>query len=235
MDKLIIDDRTAANILRDALANIAAEIYRDSTRSPFEVQTIELSLDSAREIGNAYKISNAFRSIFVRDATDPNVEVLLSPSTADSYQSPVPLRYNDSLDLGRQLSGAFITWKAQPGKKVTLLVFVSSFFRSGSQVSLTSGGVSVSDGNSAIDSCVSVTGTVVQQIFSNDTTRKKGTIQNRTGGSIYIGPLNTVSNAGATAGFELKPGDVFFWRNTAALYCYPTATLANSLFLREEF
>lgn len=234
MEKIILDDGIVRRVLADALLKQDAEIFRGSTQQPFEVQVVNLDLTTARTPENPYPIRFPFKSVFVRTATDSSVSLDLRVQTQDSYQGKASLKLNDSLIFGQQQASAFLSWDAQSGKTMSLIFFVSAEFRSGSQVSQNAGGVSISDGTSATDSCVSTTASTVVTCFSANTSRKKGTIQNATGGSIFVGPLNTVSNTGANRGFEVVPGAVFYWRNTAALYAYPAANSTNGLFLREE-
>lgn len=230
--KTIFDNKTSNAVLRDSKTRNQAEIFDDSNSSLFEIQSITLDLTTARETGNPYKISMPLRSVFVRDASDSNTFVNFFPSTVDSYQSAAKLTLNDSLEFGRQLSGANLTWDAQAGKSVTLIFFVSSFFRSGSQVSQTAGGIAIIDGSSFEQSVVSLTAATATVIVSQDTTRKQLTLTNESGADVWVGN-SLVVNSGSARGFKVANGAIFTWRNTAALYGYSVA--GGEVHLTQEF
>jgi hypothetical protein len=229
----ILTSQIAGAILQEMRLQKNAEIFEGTTRSPFEIQTLVLDLSTAKTVQDPYIIGFPFKSLFVRDATDATVNVSLKPQTRDSFQSGVTLRLNDSLDFDVQQSSGFISWAAQSGKSITLVFFVNAAFKSGSQVAQSAGGVAIIDGTSYTDTAATTVATTEQLVFALDSTRKKGTIQNGTGGSVFVGKTG-VTNTGATRGFEILPGETFYWRNTASLYAYPMAASTNGLFLRSE-
>ena len=215
----IMNQALARTILRDEFLKMKAEIFEDSTSNPFEVQVIDLTLTTARTPENPYRVGFPFKSVFVREATDGTVSVDLRPTTNDSFQSPVKLKLNDSLIMGRPVSEAFLSWSAQAGKTIQLVFFVTSEFRSGSQVSQNAGGVSISDGTAFVNAQLTLVAATALSVFASDSTRKKGTLQNTTGASIWVG-ASTVTNSGATIGIEVPSGGIFYWSNTAQLYAY---------------
>lgn len=199
-----------------------ASVFEGSTQRPFEVQSMTLDLSTARLETDPLRIGFPFKSVFVRSATDVYVEVSMRPISRDSFQSAVPLKYNDSLVFERQISGAFLHWTAQASKSITLLFFVSSEFRSGSQVSQTGGGVSIIDGSSFSTAVVTLGAASATLVAAQDTTRKQCTIQNNSGNDIWFGG-SSVSSSGANLGYKVAANDTFIWRNTAALYAYSAA------------
>lgn len=215
----ILTSDLAARILYEVRAKQRADIFTDTTEVPFEVQTLTLTLTTAKTTEDPYPINFPFRSVFIRDATDASVSVKLKPSTRNSYQSTIDLRLNDSWGKDRPISSASLSWDAQSGKTITLVFFVESEFRSGSQVSQNAGGVSISDGTAFTTARVALTAATATSVFATSSTRKKGTIQNTTGASIWVGD-STVTNSGSTMGLEVPTGGIFYWNNSAALYAY---------------
>lgn len=227
----VMDKSLSDTILRDQLLRLKAELFSDTVVNPFEIQTMTLTLTTARDENLPLRIGFPFKSVFVREATDGTVKVKIRPTTQDSYQSGVNLKLNDSLILQRQVSEAFISWDAQSGKTIELVFFVSSEFKSGSQVSQNAGGVSISDGTAFTTARTALTAATATSVLASDSTRKKGTIQNTTGASIWVGD-STVTNSGATMGLEIPTGGVFYWSNTAALYAY--SVLASTVTVMSE-
>ena len=101
---------------------------------------------------------------------------------------------------------------------VTLFVFTSSEFRSGSQVSLTAGGVSVSEGSSVNGPyAVNLSAGVAAAIAPQNLFRKVSIIENKTGADLFIGSDNTV-NATTNEGIKVPSGGIIEWRNTGELW-----------------
>lgn len=220
MNKEIITPDIASAILSKLREAAQASIFEGNTQKPFAIQTLVIDLSVARDVANPFKVSFPFKSVYVQDATDNNVIIQMQPNTNDSFQSTLQLKKNDSLMLGDPIASAFLSWSAQSGKTITLQFFVNAEFRSGSQISVNSGGVSINDGSSASQSVTTLLAATATQILATDTTRKHAMIQNNTGGDLYFGPTSTLSDSGTSKGLWVSAGGFFQWRNTAALYAY---------------
>lgn len=211
----------------DAILELAnqvkkASIFRGSTQKPFEVQSVTIDLSTAKLSTDPYRIGFSFKSVYISAATDVLANISMLPNSRDSFQSAVPLKLNDSWSIENPVAEAYLYWPAQAGKTMTLHFFVESEFRSGSQISVTGGGVSIVSGSSftrVVSTLVAATATA---ILTSDTTRKQANIQNNTGGYLYFGE-STITDSGTTKGIELAPGGTFQWTNTAALYAYSAA------------
>jgi hypothetical protein len=129
------------------------------------------------------------------------------------------MKQNDSFVLDEPISEMYLHWTAQPGRTITLAIFTSAQFNSGSQISVTGGGVSLVEGSSFTQSVQTLVAATALEIFPTDTTRKLGTFQNNTGSNVWVGP-STVTNAGASLGYQVAPGASFQWRNTSNIYAY---------------
>lgn len=223
MEREILTPDEVALILKSADLVKRARIFEGTTQKPFGVQTITLDLTTAVLSTNPYKIRFPFRSLFVRDATDVYVSVNLQPQSQDSYQSSFAMTKNDGWVADYPVTEAYLYWSAQSGKTITLVFFTDSAFKSGSQISVTGGGVSIVEG-SAITGPIRValsaaTAAIIAPALS---TRKVAVIQNKTGASLYVGD-STVTASGATEGIEIPDDGIIYWRNTAGLYGYSTA------------
>jgi uncharacterized membrane protein YphA (DoxX/SURF4 family) len=218
-------------VLDQASALQKARVFEGNTQKPFGIQAITLDLSSARLETQPYPISFPFRSLYVARATDSTVEIQFKPITQDSYQSAVPLSRKDCFIADYQQSAGFFYWDAQPGKSITLVFFVHAEFKSGSMITTTSGGVSIVDGSAITQANVTLAAATAGALVAADADRKVATIQNNTGASIWVGP-STVTNSGATRGFEVAPGFTLVWRNTAALYGY--SVLGGSVHVTSE-
>lgn len=200
----------------------SASIFEGNTQQPFGVQSVTLDLATARLPTNPYEVKFPFISIYVADATDVLANINMAPNSRDSFQSLIPLKKNDSWTRREPLAQAFLSWEAQAGKTLTLLFFVDSEFRSGSQISVSGGGVSINDGSTFTTTRVSLTAATAGAVVSANPSRKIASVQNNTGAQVWFGN-SSVSNTGSNLGFKVEAGGVLQWRNTAALYAYSVA------------
>lgn len=217
--KLVMDAETSAMILEEWRRLKSAQIYRASTVKPFSVQTITLDLTTAKLATDPFKIGFPFKSVYISSATDTTVNVNMQVNTRDSYQSSIPLYLNDSWVSDEELSEAYLYWSAQSAKSITLTLFVDSEFRSGKQISVTGGGVTIVDGSSISGptrvTLAATTATIIAPALSN---RKKCTIQNKSGADLYIGGSTIGAVGGATEGIKIPNDGIIYWQNTGALY-----------------
>lgn len=220
MERAVLTPELMREILIQGEQIRRAKIFEGNTNSPQNIQKIVIDLSTARLETNPYKISFPFRSVYVESASDVLANIFVKPNTQDSVQSFFKLKANDSWASDDPISTAFLHWDAQPGKSLTLVFFTNSEFRSGSQISVTGGGVSIVDGSTFTQASQALVAATAAIVFAQDSTRKVGTIQNKTGASIWVG-ASGVNNT--TSFFEVSANDVFIWRNTAALYAYSIA------------
>lgn len=218
----MMDQDTANAILQSANDTLKARILTGINSSLFEVQKVVIDLTSARLETNPYEIKFPFKSFWVQDATDSNVSVSFKPGTVDQYQSAFEIQKNDSWSSDYPTTAAFLHWSAQSGKSITIIFFVSSEFKSGTQQTVTSGGVSITNGDAISTAVVTLAAATAAAAFAASTTRKRGLLQNNSGASIWIGP-STVTNSGATLGLEVQAGDTYAHNNASALYAYSVA------------
>lgn len=222
-----------SNVLEREFEVDRAAIADGSNSPPLDIMVVDIDLTTARTIENPYTIGFPFKSVFVRNATDSSVSIKLRPWSSDSLQGDITLKNNDSFLFGLSVARAFLSWGAQSGKTIQLIFSLRGEFRSGSQVSSTSGGVSISRGSAQSTSTFTFTAATATQIFSSNTTRKLGTWVNETGATVWIGP-STVTNSGSTKGVPVAPGQTLQWENSASLYGYSVAGSAVDQVKMEE-
>lgn len=223
LNKQVYDQETIALILQAATQLSAAQIAKAKTNPPFGIQKIVLDLTTAKRTDDPYKIAFPFRSFYVADATDNAVTIDLQPNIRDDYQSSIPIKKNDSWTSSEAIGSAYLSWSAQSAKSITIVFFVDSEFKSGSQISVNSGGISINEGTAVANTITTlVAAAAAVAVLPQSSTRFVGTIQNKSGASIWLGPAG-VTATGATEGFELQAGGLFIWKNTAALYAFSAA------------
>jgi hypothetical protein len=203
-----------------------ARVFEGSTQKPFLVQSLTLTLTTAKDVLNPLRIGFSFRSLFVQSATDTTTNVNIQIGGPEPINSVFNVKKNDVWSSEYPINECNISWDAQSGKTITLVFFVDAEFKSGSLINQISGGVSVSNGTAFATALVAGVATAVSTLFASASTRLNGLVQNRTGGSIYIGGTSSVNNTAGNAnrGFELQDGQDFTYKNTAALYAYCDAT-----------
>lgn len=232
----IIDQQTANAVLDALTAASKARIFEGNTQKPFGVQAITIPLTTARLETDPYVLNFPFRTLYVQSATDTGVNVNVRFQTRDQYQSAINMKRNDVFVADYPQSSVNLYWDAQSGKSITLVFFIDAEFRSGSLISVTSGGVSVSNGDSITQSNPALTAATATLVCAASTTRKQARLQNTDpANSIWLGP-STVTDSGtvATRGFELAPGEIFVWQNAAALYAYSVAGGNGLIHVSEE-
>lgn len=187
---------------------------------PVQGHRIVIDLGESYTKDRPMEINTSFRSIFIESATDVNSEVFLRPITKEESQPIITFHARDSWAIDYQIPKCFLHWDVQPGKTMTLVFFPDSEFRSGSQISVNSGGVSLNDGASLIhNDVITLPATTPTLIAPVNFARKVSNIQNDTGGELFVGG-STVSDSGLKKGIGYPHGAVITWRNTSALYAY---------------
>ena len=229
--KEIMSPDEAAAIVKNATLIARANIADKISQRPFSVQVQTLTLTSARLSTDPYKISTSFKSLYIQDATDINVYVNVRFNTRDSIQGSFTMKKNDSIILDEPTNEAFLDWPAQSAKTITLVIFTDAAFMSGSQISVTGGGVSIVDGSAFTQSVVTLVASTATSVFASDSNRKMGTIENISGADLFVG-ASTVTGSGATRGYRIPTGATFQWRNTQQLYAWSAA--GGDVFLMVE-
>jgi hypothetical protein len=197
-----------------------AEIAISKSDRPQSVIKLDLDLSKEQTLLLPRNIGYAFKSLFVEHCDDPTAKIFVRPTTTEEYQSAFQLGYRDSWSVQRAIPDAFLHWPAQVGF-MRLIIFTDSEFKSGSQVSLTSGGVSISEGLAVSNRVETLPAAVTTSILPTNFLRKVATIQNKTGGEVFIGG-STVTDSGLTQGISIAAGQSFNWKNSGELFAYST-------------
>jgi hypothetical protein len=188
-----------------------AALIEGIEHTPFEVRTIEKQLDVAVNEAQAIAVGFPFRSVFVIDATDSAVYVNLKPQTQDSFQGSIKLSKKDSLVFELPQSAGYLWWPAQPGKTITIVLFVTAEFRPGNFLVTSTSAIE----GSAVRTLIPVS-TIVGTflILPANSSRKKATIYNGSGSTVWMGDSAVTYGSGV----PIETGAFIEWKNTAALY-----------------
>lgn len=213
--------------VREVQVPQAADARYASDTNPFQMQRIVIDLTTARLEGDPYKLNFPVLSMHVESATDSgsNIRVSLNSDSSLQIQNYKKMILNDAMELDHATNGLFLTWPAQSGKSLTLIVFVGVRFRSGSQLSITAGGVSITEGDTFTDSNVVVAATATQ-LAASSSTRKVLFVQNQSGQPMYIGDSTVTTTKGAL----LAVGGSLEWKSAAACYAI-AASAGDSLYV----
>ncbi|MBX2986490.1 MAG: hypothetical protein KF802_01205 [Bdellovibrionaceae bacterium] len=208
-------DYNTAKALVDRQRELSqAEVIHGLTNREQMFQRVTLDLSVARSENNPYRIGFPFSCVFFETSSRPDAFFYLKPSSRDSQQPHLKMSYRDSWSVAGKVPEAFLHWPAQTGAKVELVVMIDSDMRSGSQISLTAGGVSISDG-STVETLAAVTvGIAASQIVPQDLLRKGVLIQNLGAEDIFLGDVSVT----IASGIRLSSGESFQFKNQAALY-----------------
>lgn len=217
----ILTPQDAAQIVQQLALASRASVADQIAQRPFSVQIETVDLSTARTISDPKKISGQFRSIYIQSATDTIANIQVIFGSRDSVQSAFSMRQNDSVSMDLPVSEAYIYWAAQAGKTLTFVTFTNARFESGSQISVSGGGVSINEGSTVgAATRVTLVAATAAIIAAQNTSRKTCLIQNNTGGDLFISGTSAVTNTGATRGITLSSGAIYEYKNTGALYGY---------------
>lgn len=220
--KEVMTTQEAALLLNHALQLRNAQFFRNTKDNPVSVFPITLDLTTAKHVNSPFIVGFPFKSFYVAHATDTNVVVEMKVNSNDEQQGKFPIRKNDAWASDSFVNKGFLSWEAQSGKSITIVFFLDSNFQSGSQISVTGGGVSIVDGSTiSIPAKVTLAAGVAGQIAPALSTRKVATIENTSGADIYIGGATV--NGTTVRGIRVPADGIVKWQNTGALYAWSAA------------
>ena len=210
--------RELRQVIKDFLLKQSAAIRYSSDANPFSMQRIVLDLTTARVEGDPFRIGFPITGLHVESATSSSTKVKMSLNapTIDQIRNYKEIKLNDVMQFDKPISGASITWAAQSGQTMTIVVFVDVKFASGSQVSVTSGGVSITEGDAwSHDAAIACNGSTATELLNANTNRKLGVIQNDSAYKLYLGSTSAVTS---TTGLLVEPGQTFETRYTGDVW-----------------
>jgi hypothetical protein len=204
-----------------------------SRESPFD--TLTIALDTAATDGAPYRIAQPFRSVWCTlDTTDTTVKALMFVNSRENNSRVAPLTQNISYNFAALTNETFLTWPAQPGKKLVLLLLREGTIVPGTQIQTSSGGVSLTAGSALTTTrLASIAAATPTILFPMNVNRKTGTWVNDTGQIAFVGTA-VVSNTGTNRGIPVSAGASFTWRNPAALYAYFGAAVTETSIMEES-
>jgi hypothetical protein len=226
----------AAAKLKEFLELYASKTERDAIADP-EVIDLSAGFDQYKP----YRVLMPFRSFWVLDATDANVNAKISFHTreAHSVQTGIPIKKNFLWNIDTLIQEAWITAPAQPGKTMTILFLKKGRIDPGFFISQNAGGISVNEGLSVTtrsNAALNLAAGAATLALPADTTRNCETIQNFEGVTLYAGDANVTGPTGTNPGIALPPNGVLVWKNTGALYLFnPSVSALNPAKIARNF
>lgn len=182
-----------------------AYIEQAQSNAPDLIRKVTIDLTTAATLGNPKKLSFAYRSVYVSEATDSSVTVDLYVNSDKSSVEGFPLSSNDSLSFDHSIKNAFLTWSAQSGKTITLIFILDGEFRPGSLFTQVSSAV---EGNTFTPQAPITLTTTYQTIIAQDLTR---TVLNLICDTEWV-----ITNSTATYYFPVAANTPLVLKNTAA-------------------
>lgn len=228
---------------QEDLAGILAEIA-NTTRAKLKAGTTNPAsnlvkvgpIDLTTAPLNPLALPSPIKAVYIQTATDSTVVVKLVLNTDAGFavDSALPLSINDSVSFESPIPKAFLTWAAQSGKTATIYVAIDADIRPGKIVSVSSGGVMISEGSGVTTRAkagLSITA-VASIILPALSTRQVETLTNLDSARIYVGDSAVTDDSGAKPGTPVEPGGSFVWKNTAALYAVSQSGVTLTNFAR---
>lgn len=173
---------------------------------------------------NPMKLPSPMKSIVLKDTTDETVRVnlVLGTDAAFAVQNAYPMDHNEVLNFPDPIPLSYLTWNAQPGKTATLYVGINAEIKPGKVITVQSGTVGLSEGLAVTTlPSMSVPANTRTKIVSADSAGRVITIENKSGGPLYLGDATVVIPTGAAgeqAGITLPAGGTYDYRNAGELY-----------------
>jgi|GEM_PF-4336790 len=198
---------------------------RATTRDQLETFTIDLAT-AVTQYQKTYRIDKPFKAISFEDGTDQDAYVKVQFDSQNDGKSFKKFKQNAGLTCETMFDGCTIFFPAQAGKTISCTIYYDCTYESGAQ--LLSGTIAVARPSAYTITNPALTGGTAALVLAADSTREKVTIQNKTGASVWIG-ASTVTNAGATTGYELIDGAQYEIENTFAVYVYSVLARAAGL------
>ena len=223
--------KTEADIISDFLSRLEGLARLNSDTRPRLQLRVVIPLDVAATSSNPYKIAGIFNGFYVEGATDTITQVQLGLSSPETHNlaNYTNIKINDSCEFDQPIKDIYLMWSAQTGKTITIVFYFGVNFKPGSQLSVTSGGVSITEGSTLTATNFSV-GTTASQLLTFDSSRLAVTVQNQGGTPIYIGATSGVTAGGASGGLLLGAGSTVKFNNTTALWALTEFTTNSSIY-----
>lgn len=220
-----LGELTQGQIIDDSLKKFQALTRKNSDLRPALVIRIPIDLSTARDKSTPMQIDGPFDGFYVENSTTtPGAVGQIAFSGREHLSNYIQIGQNDVDNFEEPIRELFFMNTAQAGVTLTLILFLGMRFQSGALNSQITGGVVISSGQSMTPkACVSVL-TTATLIVAADTTRKKTTITNLSGATIWISGTNAVASgtsavAGTTTvGIPLGAGAIYEMTQTGALY-----------------
>lgn len=221
-----MDSAKLAIINANALEQ-AAKIMRARDLTPFGVQKFTLDLSVARSEANPFVIGFPFKTIWLKNGTTNNSNVLVKFNKNDSGIERVELQSNDIIKSDDMFAQAFLSWSAQSGESIDVYVFVSADIQTGSL--LNSGTVTLAPATAiSTPARVVASDTGLIKVPAN-ANAKKVMLENAGINDIKFGGNGTTNSGATTDGITLAAGNSVTLDCTADIYVVCATGLTSNI------
>lgn len=209
----------------------AAELRRSGDDQPFNFQRFRILLDNARVEGSEYEIKIPCKSIYIENASDPSAVVQVSFNSRNTVQGQnyIQMQQRDSISFSDIKSSVIIKNTAQASQWVDIVIALDAEIKSGRNISVNSGGVSINGGSSRDTSGLGSAGTASSVTVTTTATMILPQDSNRKGALLYVDADVRVGDSAVTAttGVLIVAGSYISDNNTAALYAITASGTAT--------
>jgi hypothetical protein len=168
---------------------------------------------------NANAFLSSFKSFWVCDTNNKLFTAKMVVNPKGDTGDALPLKFNMSIPFKYPVAGCVLEFPSQAGTWIDIAFGTDADITPGFSNVDVSGASRIDEGSSFTDGGVALTSSAAP-IFSANSNRKAGLVDNNTGVSVWIGSQSKLNGANYKTDCQrLDSGDpLFYWRNTAALY-----------------
>lgn len=196
-----------------------AYIDLSQSNAPQLIRKVTLDLSEGRTDGNPFKVSFAYKALYVQDASDSNTIINWTAFNSGNNDK-MPLAKNGVLNFDLPVFKAGFTWEAQPNKSITLIFILNGSFRPGSLFTEVASAV---EGNAL---------TVSNPVNISVPTLIAGEDLNRT--VLRVNASDNIEIASNVAGPYFPIGTNIVLRNTGEVWARPVSSNATVQTLEES-
>lgn len=209
----------ARRAAEDAVKNFS-EINQSTVVRPLPFLAVTIPLDTAATEESPWQLpAFPFRGIWVSDATDTEVSVNLILHSREKQHTmyPLPIKKNFNAEFPYLIGQAYLTFDAQADKTINLILIKEGKIDPGFEISDTSGGVSITTGDSATQETDFALTNVATEILAAAATRKQALLYNHGPDRAWLGGAGLDGTIGSKSGIPVDVGASFQWDSQAAL------------------
>lgn len=184
------------------------------------IRRIPLTLTTARDDTNPMIFDGPFDAFYVETSSSSNSSVRLSlGSDNEALKNYIDTARKDSAEFSEPQPRVAMTWAAQSGVTVTIVLLYGVKFKPGSYLTQISGQVVPGFGTGMSPGAkVTMSGTATLIDAANSSALRR-IVTNFTGATVYVSGTPAVTDpSGANPGIPVPAGSFIEWQNTGTIY-----------------